>query len=380
MPSERFLPYVTPELNAIYERALTISPRFKHKRLLFIGSESYDAPVVTVIQGLQDLGFEVFTIGKPNMNSWFCNHVVDSPDGIHFDFVLSNSAWGTRWSDYDRFNLRRFPMVLIDGDDNPMGLVSWREKHSLNRSRYPVADAAEMDAIIPQWRWMDSAIPPDPAVVFCSQRHPDDDESVFLPFGIQREHLGFSRSIPFEERSLDFVCFLGSGRARKLMHWFLKIGGGMGVFPGKLAVEATHGPYFVPALLRHSHKMDPDLFRCWAFDETYFDRLNHAKALVYPGVAGLPFWDSRRPWEALANGCLVLYGPPTIALGDYSLAGLSPFLQYNHLLDLTQKAWFLTRHPEAFKTLQTETIQAAKKYFSPKAIARYFLMEVDRKG
>ena len=48
------------------------------KNILFIGSESYDGPTITIIEGLYNLGYKIFVYKKSNINSWFCNSIIDS--------------------------------------------------------------------------------------------------------------------------------------------------------------------------------------------------------------------------------------------------------------------------------------------------------------
>ena len=48
------------------------------------------------------MNFEILVYKKENINSWFCNKIIDSLENIEdeIDFVLSNLHWGTRWSYY----------------------------------------------------------------------------------------------------------------------------------------------------------------------------------------------------------------------------------------------------------------------------------------
>ena len=41
-----------------------------------------------------------------NINSWFCNKIINNLDNIEdeIDFVISNLHWGTRWSLYKKLN------------------------------------------------------------------------------------------------------------------------------------------------------------------------------------------------------------------------------------------------------------------------------------
>lgn len=124
---------MTLELELIQARYARAEEWFKHRAVWFIGSESYDAATITVLQGLQELDFTVYTLKKPNINSWFVNTVVDEPP-TEIDFTLSNLHWGTRW-DYYRQYEPPHPWVLIDGDDDYWG-KGWRRKYENYVARY----------------------------------------------------------------------------------------------------------------------------------------------------------------------------------------------------------------------------------------------------
>ena len=53
-----------------------------------------------------------------NINSWFCNTIVDMLDDIEekVDFVLSNLHWGTRWDFYKNLNREIFLNILANAD------------------------------------------------------------------------------------------------------------------------------------------------------------------------------------------------------------------------------------------------------------------------
>ena len=51
-------------LEEIYKQNLNIEHKFKYKKILFIGSESYDAATITIIEGLYKLGFEILVYKK----------------------------------------------------------------------------------------------------------------------------------------------------------------------------------------------------------------------------------------------------------------------------------------------------------------------------
>ena len=106
-------------LEHTYKKTKNIEEKFIHKRVLFIGSESYDSPTICIIEGLNKIGFEILVYKKENINSWFCNTIINNLDNIenNIDFIISNLHWGTRWSLYNNLN-HKVPYILIDGDDS----------------------------------------------------------------------------------------------------------------------------------------------------------------------------------------------------------------------------------------------------------------------
>ena len=85
------------KLEEIYLKCLNIENKYSKKQILYIGSESYDSATITIIEGLSKFGFKILVYKKKNINSWFCNQIIDSLDNIenNIDFVLSNLHWGT---------------------------------------------------------------------------------------------------------------------------------------------------------------------------------------------------------------------------------------------------------------------------------------------
>ena len=47
-------------LEDTYQKTKNIEDKFKYKKILFIGSESYDSATILIIEGLHKLGFEIF--------------------------------------------------------------------------------------------------------------------------------------------------------------------------------------------------------------------------------------------------------------------------------------------------------------------------------
>ena len=121
-------------LEEIYHRTINIENKFPKKKILFIPTESYDDPAITIIEGLNKLGFEILTYKKNNINSWFCNKIVKNLDNIEdeIDFVISNLHWGTRWSLYKKLK-HKVPYILIDGEDR---LHDWSKHPNWKRSSW----------------------------------------------------------------------------------------------------------------------------------------------------------------------------------------------------------------------------------------------------
>jgi hypothetical protein len=165
------------KLEEVYQESKNSERYFSHKKILFIGSESYDAPTITVIEGLEELGFEIYTIDKPNINSWFCNKVIKYPQKIKFDFVLSNLHWGTRWSYYRKYNLSFYPKVLIDGDEN-MNWKTWQEKFDHYKNEYVYEPPEEIkEKEIAPFHWVESLGDYKPDIVFTAQKQFGDKDS-----------------------------------------------------------------------------------------------------------------------------------------------------------------------------------------------------------
>jgi hypothetical protein len=197
-------------IEEVYNRSLGAEDGFKNKKVLFIPSESYCGATITIIEGLHNLGFEIVVPFKSNINSWFCETVVDPYDWLHNgnrpDFVVSNLHWGTRWDYYDQFGLGEFFKVLLDGDDSRHGL-DWKQRYwgwmkvygSLGGSPPPLPSQSPRRVMFPLRGY-------EPDLAFSSQKAPTDFDSVYLPYGIQDVYVEHSRSAgPVSHRPLDVL-------------------------------------------------------------------------------------------------------------------------------------------------------------------------------
>ena len=371
-------------LEEIYQESKNSERYFKYKNVLFIGSESYDAPTITVIEGLQELGFNIFTIKKANINSWFGNKVIKNPKNIKFDFVLSNLHWGTRWSYYQKYNLSSYPKVLIDGDDN-MNWKTWQEKFEYYKKAYAFNPPEEVkDREIASFRWVESLGDYKPDIVFTSQKQFNDNISFYLPFGIHREYFSLFENKSAGARKIDFCHIEGPGIKRKKMKYLIKLLTFFKVLPGKVFNGHICGEIKIPEQIIRFLKEDsknnrPHSYHRWTMGKDYFKTLNDSKVLIYPGIDSWPFWDSKRPWEAYASGCLVLMSKPSINVSEYPVTEICNFAVFNSYSEFIRKCRYLFKNQLFLDRLRQETYKKTLRYFSPKPLADYFLKKIKEK-
>ncbi len=370
---------ILEDMRRKFERA---EDAFRKKKILFIGSESYDAAAITVLQGLHDLGFTICTIRKWNINSWFCNVVIDNPASHSFDFILSNEHWGTRWKYYNRYQLSSYPKVLVDGDDN-RGWPTWLDKVRHHEREYVLEPAEEIKQMeIAPYRWVEDLDGYLPDVVFTAQKQLGDRSSFYLPFGIQNEYLTLNESKAFRRRTIDIAHIAGPGTKRRWTQRLIMAGSRLGVIPGNVFNGFARGEKTIaPQIKRffeeeNASKEPVHGYVRWTADKEYYRVLNNSKVLVYPGVSSQPFWDSKRPWEGYACGCLVLLSLPNIDVSDFPPTELEEFANYSGPLELISKCRFLVKNPEAAERYRVHAVERALKYFSAASIARYVLGKI----
>ncbi|MHA2232082.1 MAG: glycosyltransferase family protein [Candidatus Hodarchaeales archaeon] len=359
-----------------YQQALNNNLPFKYRAILFIGSESYDGACITLMQGLQELGFTIYTINKPNINSWFVNTVIDDPHKYPFDFVLSNLHWGTRWSHYERFGLQDCLCVLLDGDDN-RGIHGWRRKYERLTLLYPVdppEQIRDMKSNAP-FRWLESLGDYDPDVVFTTQHNLGDTH--YFPFGIQREYLQYYQAKKLGERRIDWAHFPGPGEKRSEMESVFYRLSKQDVIKGTILGSNVTGekdiPIGIQELVDDDYSKNIHSYHRWVTHRGYFDALNDTKFLIYPGVTNTN-WDSKRPWEALASGCLFLMADPGEFTAQYPIQDLMPTCFYSDMDEFKLKVQFLQAYPA--ERARVLTHEKAIRYFSPVPLARYFLWKM----
>lgn len=362
------------DLERVLYKAKDAEKKFKYKSVLFIPSESYDAATITVIQGLEELGFTVYTYKKPNINSWFCNVVTDKIPA-EIDFVLSNMHWGTRWHLYDELKLNKYPKVLIDGCDN-RDRHDWKDKYKFYCEKYKGRTCPEPNELakdLQPYRWMEPLHGYKPDVIFTSQKNPGD-EMIYLPFGIHREYFLLREGKVEKDRRIDFANFPGPGDKRGELTEFLQAH----KLPGRVHNGKAKGMAIIPKEIEFLVYADKNVhsYHRWILYRDYFKILNDTKVLLYPGVYARPHWDSKRPWEALASGCLVMTEKPPIDMSEYPMTELCPFAVYKDFGEMVEKCGRLYANQGWLEQLRLETVQGALRYFTPRPIANYFLWKL----
>ena len=352
-----------------------------NKKILFIGSESYDAPSITVLQGLLELGFDIYTIKKPNINSWFCNKIIDDPSQFKFDFVLSSLFWGTRWSFYKKYNLDNYLKVLIDGDDN-LYWKTWRDKynHYAKTRVYDPPEEIKNLELMP-YRWVEPIGNYKPDIVFTSQKQFGDKESFYLPFGIQKQYYDLFENKSTKEREYDFTHVPGPGIQRDRMNFLIRACRRFKIIPGNIRINEEKSREIIPEKIRDNFLKDDNIhsYHRWVMRAPYFKDLNNSKVLVYPGIDSEPMWESKRPWEAYASGCLVLMSNPCIDVSEYPITEICEYAVYKSYFDFIKKCRYLYRNQPYLDELRKQAFERSKKYFTPKPIANYFLNKIKEK-
>lgn len=357
-------------LDEIHAESRDSPTHFEHKRILWIGSESYDAPAVCVLEGLDALGFEVYTIGKPNVNSWFCNQAIDDPNRYRYSFVLSSLHWGTRWSHYDKYGLHGYPKVLIDGDDCFSQEHTWRDKHALWAERYGYeGDEAVKDAERQMRRWMEPLGGYKPDAVFTMQKH--DKDTYYLPSGIHRRYLAMNEALPLVSRHIHFAHFPTSGVWRDAMRDLLRIG----ALPGTIHNLATYGAPIYPDGVEPEAENVHSLQRL-ACCVSYYHILNRSKVLIHPGIDHWPFWECQRIYEGWACGCVVAMSVPRTNVSDYPPTEVCPEAVYSSHEELIRIAREFHDRPEYLEVLRAKSLRRSRRFFTPKPVARYFLHKI----
>lgn len=364
-------------LEQTYNKNLGVEKMFEHRAVLFIPTESYDAPTITVMRGLQELGFRVYTILRANINSWFVNEVIETPRGLKFDFVLSNLHWGTRWDYYDEFKLHGCLKVLIDGCDNKGG-QSWKRKYQMYRQRYrgqcPSPEVLARDLHPYRWEMPLSGYEPD--LLFTLQKIPGDKKSHYFPAGIHPRFWQLYEGKAVKDRGVDFTNIPGKKARRRKLQKFLSEKGRL---PGRVSNKNVRGEKVVPKEIAILVEADDNVhsYHRWVLWRDYYKLLNDTKVLIYPGKsATTSWWEAACPWEGYGSGCFVLYETPTADIGQYPVTELCKESVYDSYGALVDKCRWLYKDQGRLERLRRETVGGALKYFAPVPLTRYFLSGV----
>ena len=226
-------------------------------------------------------------------------------------------------------------------------------------------------------RWIEDLNKYKPDILFTTQRTNIKEQGYYLPFGIAKEYIN-TKINSLEKRPYDFVNIDGPGEKRKRMKKFLNFNSLLHLIPGKIFNGYVKGEIEYPEKIKEIAKKDKNIhgYNRWGISKNYFQMLNNAKILIYPGIVDGGIWESKRPWESYANGCLVLMSKPNINCSDYPITELCSFAVYNSYYELTSKARFLYKNKETLDKYRLQATEDAHKYFTPKPIGNYFLKKI----
>ena len=367
-------------LEKLYKKNYEIEKKFSHKKILYIGSESYDAATITIIEGLHKLGFSILTYKKPNINSMPYNSVIQDISNIEnkVDFILSNLHWGTRWSLYKQFT-HSVPYILIDGDDRQTNsYYTWKDKYNQYTKIYknnPPDNNKDMD--VPPYRWVETIGGYKPDVVFTSQKFKNDKDCIYLPFGINDSY--FNVSSGKKTRDIDIVNIPGPGHVRNEMNsvvdTFKHEFNGKKIFNEKIYGDKIYPHDTISYCKKDSNNINS--YHRWGLNKNYFNVLNTGKIFIYPHGGG--GFESKRPYEAMAAGCLILFQISQDSdISEYpveELCDISEFSyrNYEQLKDVCRK---LLNDEKYFEEKRDEYHNNALKYFTSVPITRYFLSKI----
>ena len=380
-------------LEEIYQKTLNIEDKFPNKKILFIPTESYDDPTITIIEGLHKLGFKILVYKKNNINSWFCNKIINNLNNIEddIDFVISNIHWGTKWSLYKKLK-HKVPYVLIDGEDRldkyskhpNWKRSSWRDTIDCREKIYKRNPPDKIkDIELSPYRWVEDVDNYKPDIIFKSQKYKINKDCIYLPFGIKDFYLKYYKNKTINERSIDIVHLDSkcAGRYRKNILKFInkykknknyKIINGM-----------VYGNTICDDKIKKFIDKDKNIhsWHRWRCCDKYFETLNDSKILIYPSIDTYysPGWDSKRIWEALSQGCFVLYQKQKdMDNSTYPIEDICEYCKYkfDDLNDLKKKIEYLLCNSKYLEEKRKEILEKSKKYFNSITITRYFLWNI----
>jgi hypothetical protein len=219
-----------------------------------------------------------------------------------------------------------------------------------------------------------------PDIVFTGQKQFGDKDSYYLPFGIHSQYRQLAEDKSTQDRAWDFTNIPGPGLYRDRMAFLLRICRKFKIILGNISTEAAYGRgnEIMPDAIREHIVNDFNVhsYHRWILDKLYFLLLNNSKVLVYPGIDRWPIWESKRPWEAYASGCLALMSRPRTDVREYPLTEICPYAVYDSYIDFIKKCRFLYHNPAVLDRYRKEACERAMKYFTAKPIANYFLQTI----
>tara|TARA_R100000008_G_C3581577_1_gene168895 strand:+ start:963 stop:2054 length:1092 start_codon:yes stop_codon:yes gene_type:complete len=351
-----------------FQEARGIEKNF-NKKILFVGSESYEAPVITILEGLYKLGFQI-DVFKSNINSWFCENLI-SAASEGYDFCLSGQQWGTRW-DLIPSNLIK---IMVDGSDVVNGNDTWIKKANsfVDDHGKCVPSDLTQDVFLERWALPLGNYTPD--ILFTSQKQftSSHEANFYLPFGITDFYKN-PKSRSFKDREIDFAHISGPGQKRNEVDALVA----RGLIPGNTFYGKVYGDPKFPSPISAMASKDQNIhsYHRWASNPAYVSALGNCKCILYGGIDHWPFWDSKRPWEALSSGSYFLFTKPPIDISEYPLSECDSFAECTDYRELVEKALYLYSHPSEFETRIKKMSERALKYFSSTSLARYFLLKI----
>ena len=382
-------------LEEIYQKTFSIEKEFTKKKILFIPCESYDDPTITIIEGLNKLGFEILVHKKFNINSWFCNKIIENLDNIEdeIDFVLSNLHWGTQWSLYKKLS-HKVPFILIDGEDRlhdwskhpNWKRSSWRDTIECREKKYKRNPPEHIKNLeLSPYRWVEDLGNYNPDIVFKSQKYLINTNSIYLPFSVKEHYKKYNKNKNLEKRKID-ICHIGGncGEYREIMAKHLdqyKLNSKYNIFNG-----IVYGDNNSDIKIKKYIDNDKNIhsWHRWRCCDKYYETLNNSKILINHGLDKYwaPGWDSKRLWEALSQGCFVLYQKQVdFDNSQYPIKEICDYSEYkfDNMKDLNNKLEYLLENKKELEKKTKNIVDNANKYFNSITITRYFLWNISNK-
>ena len=390
-------------LEETYVECFESEKKFHQKAILFIGSESYDSATITIIEGLNSLGFKIYTYKKPNINSWFCNNVIHSLFNIEnvIDFVLSNLHWGTRWNLYGQLT-HKVPFILIDGDDrlHNDNVSDWKSKYKYILQSYKRASDNVKNMVLCPYRWAEEMkgeielkdcndcsvqiqYQYNPDIVFMSQKYKINKDAIYLPFGIHANYIEKTQIIKNTyNRSIDICNIPGPGTFRSQM---------VSIVDSNLSNynvwnKLVYGDMSVDDEIKEYCEKDTNNIHSWhrwRICNDYHNVLLDSKISIISLIDkyNAPGWESKRVYEALAYGSLPMFErQPDFDNSSYPIQDICEgiefeFQNYKELIDNCE---YLLKNQNILEEKRQMSYKNALKYFTSVPITRYFLFNISK--